>query len=64
MEEITLHSPSKKELKSLNPEGIKIDTSKIKADLKLSDEELVQDTFNTDSLDELNDEGAKIENAE
>ena len=64
MEEITLHSPSKIELKSLNPEGIKIDTSKIKADLKLSDEELVQNTFNTDSLDELNDEGVEIENAE
>ena len=64
MEENTLRVPTAKELESLNPEGIEINMDLIKIDADADVEDLVQDTFNTDSIEDLNDGEVDIENAE
>lgn len=64
MEENTLRVPTAEELESLNPEGIEINMDLIEIDADADVEDLVQDTFNTDSIEDLNDGEVDIENAE
>lgn len=62
MEEIKRTIPTDEILATLNPEGIEIDMDMIAADVELDGDDLIQDTFNSDAFDELNDEGAEAEN--
>lgn len=64
MEEIKRIIPTEEDLKSLNPDGIEINMDMIAADVELDGDDLIQDTFNTDPIDELNDEDTELENVE
>ena len=65
MEELNLHVPTDEELVNLNPEDIAIDSELITHDVEAqSADELLQTTFNNDSIDDLNDGEVEIENAE
>lgn len=51
---------------NLNPDGIEVDQDMINEDLELqtrgTEEDLVQDTFNEDTVEDMKDEGTVVEN--
>lgn len=51
---------------NLNPDGIEVDQDMINEDLELqtrgTEEDLVQDTFNEYTVEDMNDEGTVVEN--
>ncbi len=51
---------------NLNPDGIEVNLDMINEDLELqangTEEDLVQDNFNTDTIEELMGEGSVVEN--
>lgn len=62
MEENLKTIPTDEELKVLNPDGVEIDMSLVEKFINEEGDELVQDTFNEDSLEVLCEVG-EIENA-
>ena len=62
MEENLKTIPTDEELKVLNPDGVEIDMSLVEKFINEEGDELVQDTFNEDSLEILCEVG-EIENA-
>lgn len=62
MEENLKTIPTDEELKVLNPDGVEINMSLVEKFINEEGDELVQDTFNEDSLEVLCEVG-EIENA-
>ena len=59
------HIPTQEEMEILDPEGIEVNLDLLKEDMEATQtEDLLQDTFNEDSFDDLNDSDVEIENAE
>lgn len=56
--------PTEEELINLNPDGIEINMDMIAEDVQMEGEDLVQDNFNEDGVEQLLDESVEVEVSE